>query len=162
MLCTYGTRGGQAGKFLVPFGETAHQKHRLQTGTDPSRFAVPIEGPRKETAALYRTRAAKVVNRAEAVPASAPLSYCVPTAVKIHRGRRHLRLSDRTYDARCKTCIWGSRTPAETIVDKRNSDEKRYRFETCCQGQRAEPSTDPARNAWAPTKRGWCMWRRIG
>jgi len=54
-----------------------HAKHRFQTGMELSAYSVPVEDPRKEIAALYKTSGLKVVKNAEGeTPAGPPFMAC--------------------------------------------------------------------------------------
>ncbi len=114
-----GTCGGEAGQFLIAVGEAAHEKHRFQTGMELGGCPVPVEYPRKEMAALYKTSGLKVVKNAEGKTPAGPPYHGVPPGLEMYRARGHRRLHARTYDAKCTTCIWSCRMPVEMIIDQR-------------------------------------------
>ena len=149
-----GTCGGTAGEFLIAVGVGAHEKHRFQTGMELSGCSVPVEDPRKETAALYKTSQLKVVKDAEGEPPSGPPFHGVPPDLEIYRSRGHRRLDDRTYDAKCTTCIWGCRMPVEMIIDQWNPSKKQYRFETFCYGPKSCPFYRPGPARKVPGRKG--------
>jgi hypothetical protein len=132
-----GTCGGEAGGFLISVGEAAHEKHRFQTGTELRGHSVPVEDPRKETAALYKTSGVKIVKDAEDEEPVGPPFHGLPPDLESYRRRGHRRLDARTYDAKCTTCIWGCRMPVEMIMDQWNPSKKQYRFETFCYGPKS-------------------------
>lgn len=157
-----GTCGGQAGEFLIAVGEGAHEKHRFQVGMELGGCSVPVEDPRKETAALYKTSGIRVVKNAEDKPPAGPPFHGVPPDLGTYRSRGHRRLDARTYDAKCATCIWGCRMPVEMIIDQWNPSKKRYRFETFCYGPkscalyRAGPTRKvPGRKDMSYTEEDW-------
>ncbi|HOT37979.1 MAG TPA: hypothetical protein PLT86_15050, partial [Candidatus Latescibacteria bacterium] len=115
-----GTCSGEAGEFLIAVGEGAHEKHRFQTGMELVGQSVPVEDPRKETAALYKTSGLKVVKNAEGETPAGPPFIWVPPDLETYRARGHRRLDARTYDTKCTTCIWGCRMPVEMIIDQWN------------------------------------------
>lgn len=136
-LCIDGTCGGQAGEFLIAVGEAAHRKNRFQVGMELSGYAVPIEDPRKETAAFYKTSGLNVMTDAEGENLASPPFHGVPPDPEKYRSRGHRRLDTRPYAAKCTTSIWGCRMPVEMIIDHWNLSKKRYRFETFCYGPKS-------------------------
>ncbi|MCL5941967.1 MAG: hypothetical protein M1325_00275 [Actinobacteria bacterium] len=132
-----GTCGGQAGEFLIAVGEGAHEKHRFQAGMELVGQSVPVEDPRKEAAAFYKTSGLKVVKKTEGETPAGPPFLGVPPDLETYRRRGHRRLDARTYEAKCTTCIWGCRMPVEMIVDHWNPSRKQYRFEAFCYGPKS-------------------------
>lgn len=132
-----GTCGGQAGQFLIAVGEAAHAKLRFETGMGLNGSSVPVEDPRKETAALYKTSGLKVVRNAEGETLAGPPFHGVPPGLDTYRARGHRRLDARTYDVKCASCIWGCLMPVEMIIDQWNPSKKQYRFETFCYGPKS-------------------------
>ena len=149
-----GTCGGQAGEFLIAVGEAAHEKHRFQTGMELSGYSVPVEDPRKETAALYKTSGLKVVRNAEGETPAGPPFRGVPPNLGTYRSRGHRRLDARTYDTKCTSCIWGCRMPVEMIIDQWNPSRKQYRFEAFCYGPKICPSYRPGPARKVPGRKG--------
>ncbi len=149
-----GTCGGQAGVFLIAVGEAAHEKHRFQTGMELSGYCVPVEDPRKETAALYKTSGLKVVRNAEGETPAGPPFRGVPPNLETYRSRGHRRLDARTYDTKCTSCIWGCRMPVEMIIDQWNPSKKQYRFEAFCYGPKSCPSYRPGPARKVPGRKG--------
>ncbi len=149
-----GTCGGDAGAFLIAVGEAAHAKHRFQTGMELVGSSVPVEDPRKETAALYKTSGLKVVRNAEGETPAGPPFLGVPPNLATYRSRGHRRLDARTYDTKCTTCIWGCRMPVEMIIDQWNPSKKQYRFETFCYGPKSCPFYRPGASRKVPGRKG--------
>jgi len=149
-----GTCDGDAGEFLIAVGEATHEKHRFQTGMELSGHAVPVEDPRKETAALYKTSGLNVVRNADAATPAGPPFHGVPPDLETYRSRGHRRLDTRTYDTRCATCIWGCRMPVEMIIDQWNPSRKQYRFETFCYGPKSCPFYRPGPVRKVPGRKG--------
>jgi hypothetical protein len=162
VLRIYGICGGEAGEFLIAVGEGAHQKHRFQTGMEIKGQSYPVDDPRKETAAFYKTSALKIVKNAEGEAPAGPPFLGVPPDLETYRSRGHRRLDARTYDSKCVTCIWGCRMPVEMTIDHWNPSKKRYRFETFCYGPkscsfyRAGPARKvPGRKGMSYTEEDW-------
>jgi hypothetical protein len=154
VLCIDGTCGGEAGKFLIAAGKAAYEKHRFHTGMELSGCSVPVEDPRKETAALYKTSGIKVVRNAEGETPAGPPFHGVPPDLETYRSRGHRRLDARTYDAKCTSCIWGCRMPVEMIIDHWNPSKKQYRFETFCYGPKSCPFYRPGPARKVPGRKG--------
>jgi hypothetical protein len=149
-----GVCGGEAGEFLIAVGEAAHKKHRFQTGMELAGCSVPVEDPRKETAALYKTSGLKIVKVAEGETPSGPPFLGVPPDLETYRSRGHRRLDARTYDVKCTTCIWGCRMPVEMIIDQWNPSRKQYRFETFCYGPKSCAFYRPGPTRKVPGRKG--------
>jgi len=148
------TCGGEAGEFLIAVGEGAHAKHRFQKGMELSGSSVPVEDPRKETAALYKTSGLKVVKNAESETPAGPPFHGVPPDLETYRARGHRRLDARTYNTKCAACIWGCRMPVEMIVDHWNPSKKQYRFETFCYGPKSCSFYRPGPARKVPGRKG--------
>jgi len=58
---------------------------------------------------------------------------------RLGRDRRagHRRLDARTYEVKCRTCIWGCRMPVELILDQWVPQVREHRFETFCYGPKS-------------------------
>ena len=110
-----GICGGEASEFLIAIGEGAHGKHRFQAGMEIKGQSVPVDDPRKETAALYKTSGLKVLKAAQGEVPLGPPFLGVPLDLETYRARSHRRLDARTYDSKCTTCIWGCRMSAEMM-----------------------------------------------
>jgi len=149
-----GTCGGEVGGFLIAVGEGAHVKHRFQKGMELSGSSAPVEDPRKESAALYKTSGLKVVKNAEGETPAGPPFHGVPPDLETYRARGHRRLDARTYDTKCVTCIWGCRMPVEMIIDQWNPSRKQYRSETFCYGPKSCPFHRPGPVRKVPGRKG--------
>lgn len=149
-----GTCGEEAGEFLIAVGEAAHEKHRFQRGMELSGHSVPVEDPRKETAALYKTSGLKVVRNAEGETPAGPPFLGMPPNLATYRSRGHRRLDARTYDTKCTICVWGCRMPVEMIIDQWNPSKKQYRFETFCYGPKSCPLYRPGPARKVPGRKG--------
>lgn len=154
VLRIVGTCAEEVGEFLVAVGAAAHAKHRFEAGMELRGQSVPVEDPRKETAALYRTSGIKVADQRGGEPPPGPPFLGVPPDLETYRSRGHRRLDARTYDTRCTTCIWGCRMAVEIMVDHWNWSKKRYRFETFCYGPKSCPLHRPGPARVVPGRNG--------
>ena len=149
-----GTCGGEAGEFLIAVSEAAHVRHRFQTGMELTGLSVPVEDPRKETAALYKTSGLKVIKNTGGETPAGPPFRGMPPDLDTYRSRGHRRLDARTYDTKCTTCIWGCRMQVEMIIDQWNPSKKQYRFETFCYGPKSCPFYRPGPVRKVPGRKG--------
>ena len=154
MLRINGTCGEDVGEFLIAVGEGAYEKHLFQTGMEIQGKSVPVDDPRKETAAFYKTSGIKIVKNAADKPSAVPPFHGVPPDLETYRGRGHRRLDARTYDTKCTSCIWGCRMPVEMIIDQWNPSKKQYRFETFCYGPKSCPFYRPGPARKVPGRKG--------
>jgi hypothetical protein len=97
----------------------------------------PVEDERIETAEFYKVSKLKVLERAEAQKDQGPPWTGVPVDLQTYRARGHRRLDARTYEAKCRSCIWGCRMAVEMIIDQWNPSQKKYRNETFCYGPKS-------------------------
>jgi hypothetical protein len=128
---------GEAREFSVGVGKGAHERHQFCVGDEVSGSAVPIANERKEAVEFYKASKLKVVKRNEDVAQDPPPWHGVAVDLETYRWRGHRRLSARTYESKCKSCVWGCRMPVEIIVDKWQPEKKRYRYETFCYGPKS-------------------------
>lgn len=101
-----------------------------------------------ETVQLYKASALEVISRAATSPAEGPPWRGAPPPLDTYRARGHRKLDARTYEASCRSCIWGCRMPVEITLDQWKPDIREYRFETFCYG----PKSCPAYRAGATRK----------
>ena len=127
----------KADEFLIAVGKGAHSKYQFKIGMELSGVYVPVKDPRLEVAGFYKTSRIKILSVPENRSSSVPPFGGVPSALETYRSRGHRRLSPRTYDTKCLSCIWGCRMPVEIILDKWNPWKKKYRFETFCYGPKS-------------------------
>jgi hypothetical protein len=134
-----GTCGEESGVFMVAVGEVAHERHQFHTGMELSGVSAPVEDPRREMAAFYKTSGIRIEVDAVVRVAFKPPFQGIPPDLPTYRSRGHRRLDPRTYESKCLTCIWGCKMPVEIILDQWNPSKKKYRFETFCYGPKSCP-----------------------
>lgn len=154
VLCLQGTIGDEARQFIVAVGEGAHAKHRFHVGDETSGQGTFVADSRKETAELYKASKLRVLNRPQRRRDGGLLSHRIPPSLAVYRERGHRRLSARTYDAICSTCMWGCRMPVEMVVDQWNPSQRRYRQEAFCYGPLSCPHYKPGPTRKAPGRKG--------
>ena len=112
-----GVIGGEQRAFSVGIGKATQYKHEFQVGDEVSGESLPVADVRQEPVAYYKTSKLKVLNRAGGQDKAPPPWHGIPEDLDTYRWRGHRRLSARTYERRCKSCIWGCRMPEVIIVD---------------------------------------------
>jgi hypothetical protein len=123
--------------FSIALGKGAHAKHQFRIGDIISGMSVPVSDPRIETAEYYKTSKLTIIERGSLPQDVTPPYHIVPPALEVYRERGHRRLDSRTYESKCKTCIWGCLMPVEIIIDHWNPSTKKYRLEAFCYGPKS-------------------------
>ncbi|HVC11309.1 MAG TPA: hypothetical protein VNE59_06715 [Burkholderiales bacterium] len=132
-----GEVGGEAREFSLRIGPGAQARHAFRAGDRVSGAAHPAADRERETAELYKASALRLVARAEGEPPPGPPWRGVPPALEVYRARGHRRLDARTYEAKCRTCIWGCRMAVEMMIDQWKPEVREQRFETFCYGPKS-------------------------
>ena len=132
-----GVIGGEEAEFLIGIGKSAHAKHQFRLGDVVQGEAEPVADPRLEAVAFYKAQRLKVLERDEGEAAAGPPWGGVPPDLPVYRERGHRRLAARTYERKCRSCIWGCRMAVEMIIDQWKPQNCRYRYETFCYGPKS-------------------------
>lgn len=133
LLGIRGMLDGGSRQFVIAIGPAAHARHQFQIGDEVSGIGPDVADPRLETADLYRISKLKLISRGHAPRNEAPW-HDVPPPLTVYRERGHRRLSAKTYESQCGSCMWGCRMAVEVIIDQWKPNQKRYRTETFCYG----------------------------
>jgi len=147
VLFLRGTVAGEGREFSVGIGKSAQAKHAFRAGDEVAGEAMAVANPEMESAEFYKASALKVLARGAEASASPPPWLGVPSALETYRARGHRRVDARTYEAKCRACIWGCRMPVEMILDQWNPREREHRFETFCYGPKSCPAYRAGRDA---------------
>lgn len=132
-----GTMDQREDKFSVGIGKAAQAKFLFKLNDEISGECLPVENPQMEPVSYYKVSKLKKLYQSPQ-DASSPPWHLPPPPMETYRERRCRRLSARTYDTKCKTCMWAARMPVEIIVDNWNPrDSKIYRYETFCYGPKS-------------------------
>jgi hypothetical protein len=154
VLFLRGTVAGEAREFSVGIGKSAQAKHAFRAGDEVSGEALPVANPEMESAEFYKASALKVLARGAQTSASPPPWLGAPPALETYRARGHRRLDARTYEAKCRACLWGCRMPVELIVDQWEPQVRGHRFETFCYGPKSCPAYRAGPTRKAPGRQG--------
>jgi hypothetical protein len=147
-----GVIGGEEREFSVGIGKVAQDKHAFRVGDEVSGRGIAVADSRKEPVELYRASKLRVLWRVEG-DWTPPPWHGVPPDLETYRRRGHRRLSARTYDSRCRSCIWGCRMAVEMIIDPWNP-RMRYRYETFCYGPLSCENYRPGPRRIVPGRKG--------
>ena len=126
----------QEREFLVGIGKGAQAKHEFRMGDVVSGQCEPVQDSRTETVEFYKISKLKLLERAQKEHQEPPWLGVLPD-LPTYRERGHRRLDVRTYEAKCRSCIWGCKMAVEMIIDQWNPGKKRYRQETFCYGPKS-------------------------
>ncbi|MCW3488814.1 hypothetical protein [Dethiobacter alkaliphilus] len=129
-----GVIGDEQRSFSVGIGKAAQAKHLFRVGDEVSGECLPVADQRLEPVAFYKVSKLKKVGSADIAGKNPPPWEDIAPGLEKYRNRGRRRLSARTYDSKCLSCIWGCRMPVEIIVDHWNPGQREYRFETFCYG----------------------------
>jgi hypothetical protein len=132
-----GIIGSEEAEFSVGIGQAAQAKHQFRVGDEVSGEALPVADPRLEPVEYYKASKLKVLRRPDPKDEQPPPWHGASVDLQTYRERGHRRLAARTYENRCRSCIWGCRMPVTIIVDQWQPEKKRYRFETFCYGPKS-------------------------
>jgi hypothetical protein len=158
-----GTIGGQRREFLVGIGTGTQARHSFRAGDVLRGTSQPVADPRTEPVDLYKTVRLELLSRGAEKPPAPPPWVGVPPALPVYRERGHRRLAAQTYEAKCRTCLWGCRMPVDMIVDPwKPRDDVRYRFETFCYGPKSCPLYRAGPRRKVPGRKGVTGKRRTG
>lgn len=133
-LVIRGLIDGEERAFSVGIGKAAHQKHQFRAGEQISGECLPVAHKMLESVEFYKASKLKRISAATDKSQSPPPWEDIAPELEVYRERGHRRLSVKTYDSKCTTCIWGCRMPVEIVIDHWNPRNRDYRFETFCYG----------------------------
>ena len=129
-----GTIDNQHTTFSIGIGKAAQAKFNFKVNDVISGACLPVPNPDMEPVAYYKVSKLAKISAGEPASTSAPWEL-VPPELEVYRERGHRRLSARTYESKCSSCMWGCKMPVEIIVDNWNPrGRKKYRSETFCYG----------------------------
>lgn len=132
-----GIIGDETREFSIAIGRSAHEKHQFQVDDEVRGESLPVADERMEPVEFYKTSQLKVLKRAEGESDPPPPWHGVPPDLDTYRWRGQRRLAARTYESKCRSCLWGCRMPVVMIVDQWQPSKKYYRFETFCYGPKS-------------------------
>ena len=152
-LIVDGEVGDRVGEFSIGVGQAAYAKHEFQVGDEVCGQSLPVADERLQPVEFYKSSRLRVMEHSSQREMEPPPWHGVLPDLKMYRWRGHRRLSARTYQTRCRTCIWGCRMPVTMIIDPWNP-QYRYRFETFCYGPKSCPGYKPGPKRKVPGRRG--------
>ncbi|MDY0290351.1 MAG: hypothetical protein RBR15_16105 [Sphaerochaeta sp.] len=120
-------------KLSIGIGLKAQEKHQFRIGMTISGSCVPVLDPDMESVDYYRASKLKIVADTP-MDTSFPPWQGVSPAIAVYRERGPRRLSVKTYESKCTSCIWGCKMAVEIIIDQWNPRQRKYRTETFCYG----------------------------
>ncbi|MBI9094057.1 MAG: hypothetical protein JEY71_04145 [Sphaerochaeta sp.] len=117
----------------IGIGVGAQEKHKFRVGLTISGSCSSVQYPHTESVDFYRVSKLKILTE---IPkdSSFPPWKTIPPTLPVYRERGPRRLSARTYESKCTSCIWGCKMAVEIIIDQWNPGKRKYRQETFCYG----------------------------
>ncbi len=107
-----GVLGDSEQEVLIAVGKAAHAKHRFRVGDRIKGESEPVLDSRLECAKFYKTVKLSVIVGAGNVSPEPPPWLGIAPDLETYQLRGHRRLAARTYDAKCRSCIWGCPSPS--------------------------------------------------
>ncbi len=123
--------------FWVGIGKAAQAKHQSQSGVHAEGKAQPVANSRMEAVDYYKVSGLSVTGGVANETQYSPPWHGKPPTLEVYRERGHRRLSSRTYQTKCSSCIWGCQMPVVITLDQWNPSQRQYRFETFCYGPKS-------------------------
>jgi hypothetical protein len=157
MLLIDGVMDNEACDFTVGISKAVQAKHGFRVGDEVSGLCLPAAAPEIEPAEFYKVSRLKLLSRGPTPDEPPPPWQGVAPALDVYRARGHRRLSARTYETKCLSCIWGCRMAVEIILDQWNPSQRRYRSETFCYGPKSCSIYRPGPQRTVPGRKGM-LW----
>ena len=132
-----GILDNQECEFSVGIGKAAQAKHLFRIGDLIRGESHPVLDNRIEVVEFYKASKLEILKRSEDSAINPPPWIGIPPALEIYRERGHRRLDPKTYESKCRPCIWGCLMPVEITIDQWNPQNKKYRTETFCYGPKS-------------------------
>ncbi len=126
---------GEERAFQIGIGKSAQEKFQLKVEDVIGGACLPVADPKMEPVEFYKVSKLKKHYESHLDESGEPPYLRVPPDLETYRARGHRRLSARSYETRCRPCVWGCRMPVEITVDQWNpKGSKKFRYETFCYG----------------------------
>ena len=132
-----GAIGGDKQVFWIGIGKATQETNQFHSGVTIAGDALPVSDSRTESVDYYKVSNLRIVQTHDADIIEGPPRQGIPPSLETYRARGHRRLSSRTYQSKCTTCIWGCNMPVVITVDQWKPGQKKYRFETFCYGPKS-------------------------
>ena len=117
----------------IGIGMGSQEKHQFRVGMTISGACSPVLDPAIESVEYYRASQLKKLSEEPVDPTYPPWKIVAPS-LPDYRERGPRRLSAKTYESKCSSCIWGCKMAVEIIIDQWNPRKKKYRVESFCYG----------------------------
>ncbi len=145
---------GEEREFRVAVGGSAHARHSFRAGDRVSGTAWGAKPGKSQVVDLLRSGSFRFEARGPESVAGGPPFLGVPPPLEEYRRRGHLRLSARTYAARCTRCRFGAEMSVEIVIDLGKGGPVRHRRETFCYGPKSCPLYSPGPQRSTPGSGG--------
>jgi hypothetical protein len=142
--------------YTVELGKATYLKYEIEAGDMISGLCVSA-GSANEPADYYKVSQLKVTKSSSYEGFEPPPWRGVAPDLDVYRERGHRRLSARTYETKCTSCIWGCEKPVEIIIDNWKPGKTERRRETSCYGPKSCPDYAAGPTRKVPGRNGM-LW----
>ncbi|MCK5149084.1 hypothetical protein KAR48_20175 [bacterium] len=122
--------------FCIAIGKAAQVKFGFRTGQIIIGQCLPVSKPNNEVAGFYKV-SGLVKIKDDKIFKEPPPYLDKPLKLEEYRKRGHRRLSAKFYLSSCQYCHWACKMATEIFVDKWDSSNMKYRYETFCYGPKS-------------------------
>lgn len=144
----------EARTFWLGIGKSAQAKNQFRVGMRAKGQAHSVADGRTDTVDFYKVTGLVIIETPHEPDRSGPPWHGVPPELEVYRHRGHRRLSSRTFEAKCDTCIWGCKMPVIVIPDQWNPGRRQHRVETFCYGPKSCACYAPGPTRKVPGRSG--------
>ena len=124
VLYLAGEIDGQEREFSVGIGKAAYAKHECKIGDIIKGDSHPVLDSRVEIVEFYKASKLEIVERSGDSDTNPPPWIDVLPLLEIYRERGHRRLDVKTFNSKCRQCIWGCLMPGEMTIDQWKPETK--------------------------------------
>jgi hypothetical protein len=125
--------------FAVGIGKATQAKYAFNVGDTVEGFCLPVAQSNLDSVEYYEVSGLQILNQTIEQAPNPPPWHGVPPPIETYRERGHRRLAQKTFEAKCFSCLWAADMAVEMIIDQWNPTNVRYRRETFCYGPKSCP-----------------------
>ncbi len=136
-LVVDGEIGGKAGLFTVGIGKATEARFSFCAGDIVEGSCLPVSHLDLESVGYYQASGLAIIKKSSSDYSAGPPWHGIPPSLETYRSRGHRRLSQKSIEESCSTCIWAAHMAVEMIIDQWDSSNVRYRRESFCYGPKS-------------------------
>lgn len=120
-----------SGQLFLGIAEAKVAHFQLQVGVTVTGEYVTSQ---RHVPLAYEVTQIKVIGSSSPPKTKSPPFLGVPPSLQVYEERGCRRLSEKTYETKCSTCLWGAFMYVDMIIDHWNPSSRDDRDETFCYG----------------------------